>query len=95
MAPHSPARQRAAVDQAGGYAGVTGSTIHNFRSYLPWILEEHLIATLSLPLNLDQNRQHAFHARLSALRREAKDRANASPVRSARPVSARPNDADH
>ena len=61
----------------------------------PWILEEHLIATLSLPLNLDQNRQHAFHARLSALRREAKDRANASPVRSARPVSARPNDADH
>ena len=30
-----PARQGAAVDQAGGYAaGVTGSTIHNFRSYL-------------------------------------------------------------
>jgi len=35
MAPPSPARQGAAVDQAGGYAaGVTGSTIHNFRSYL-------------------------------------------------------------
>jgi transposase InsO family protein len=33
--PPSPARQGAAVDQAGGYAaGVTGSTIHNFRSYL-------------------------------------------------------------
>jgi hypothetical protein len=30
-----PARQCAVVDQAGGYAaGFTGSTIHNFRSYL-------------------------------------------------------------
>jgi len=30
-----PARQGAAVDQAGGYAArVAGSTIHNFRSYL-------------------------------------------------------------
>jgi hypothetical protein len=29
------ARHEAAVDQAGGYAAdVTGSTIHNFRSYL-------------------------------------------------------------
>jgi hypothetical protein len=46
----------------------------------PWLLEEQLIATVSLPLNLDQNRQHAFQARLSALRREAKARANASPV---------------
>ena len=35
MPPPPPARLGAAVDQAGGYAaGVTGSTIHNFRSYL-------------------------------------------------------------
>ena len=46
----------------------------------PWLLEERLIATVSLPLNLDQIRHHAFHARLSALRKEAKARANASPV---------------
>ena len=38
MPPPSPARQGAAVDQAGGYApGVTGSTIHNFRSYLHFL----------------------------------------------------------
>ena len=38
-----PARQRATVDQAGGYAaGVTGSTIHNFRSYLEVRDEEAL-----------------------------------------------------
>lgn len=46
----------------------------------PWLLEEQLISTVSVPLNLDQNRQHAFHARLSALRKEAKARANALPV---------------
>jgi hypothetical protein len=46
----------------------------------PWLLEEQLIGSVSLPLNLDQNRQHAFHARLSALRREAKARADALPV---------------
>ena len=35
-----PARQGAAVAQAGRYAaGVTGSTIHNFRSYLPGYIE--------------------------------------------------------
>jgi hypothetical protein len=34
----SPARQGAAVDQAGGYAaGITGYTIHNFRSYLHFV----------------------------------------------------------
>src|SRR5262245_10801770 len=33
--PLPPAPQGMAVDQAGGYAaGVTGSTIHNFRAYL-------------------------------------------------------------
>jgi GIY-YIG catalytic domain len=25
-----------------------------------WLLEEQFIATVSLPLNLDQNRNHAF-----------------------------------
>jgi hypothetical protein len=41
----------------------------------PWRLEEQLIASVSLPLNLDQNRQHVLHDRLSALRREARRRA--------------------
>ena len=41
----------------------------------PWRLEERLIASLSLPLNLEQNRHHAFHEQLSALRREARRRA--------------------
>jgi hypothetical protein len=31
----------------------------------PWLLEAQLIASVSLPLNLDQNRNHAFHATLS------------------------------
>ena len=43
----------------------------------PWRLEEQLIAAVSLPLNLDQNRHHAFHDRLSALRRDARRRAEA------------------
>jgi hypothetical protein len=41
----------------------------------PWRLEGQLIASVSLPLNLDQNRNHAFHEHLSALRREARRRA--------------------
>lgn len=41
----------------------------------PWRLEERLIASLSLPLNLEQNRHHAFHEQLSALRRAARRRA--------------------
>jgi len=52
----------------------------------PWLLEEQLIATVSLPLNLDQNRQHAFHARLSALRSDARAQANASPIWRATPL---------
>ena len=46
----------------------------------PWNLEHHLIDNYSLPLNLDQNRLHAFHSVLSKLRREAKDRARTLPV---------------
>jgi len=46
----------------------------------PWLLEEKLIASVCLPLNLDQNRAHPFHATLSALRSEAKRRADSLPV---------------
>jgi hypothetical protein len=46
----------------------------------PWVLEEKMISTLSLPLNLDQNRGHAFHQQLSELRRTAKARARDQPI---------------
>lgn len=46
----------------------------------PWELETEVIKTYSLPLNLDQNRQHPFHATLSRLRREAKQNARDKPV---------------
>lgn len=40
MPPPLPARQGAAVHQAGGYAaGATGSTIHNIRSYLVYAFD--------------------------------------------------------
>jgi hypothetical protein len=51
-------------------------TVHD----LPWEVEEHLIRTVGLPLNLDQNRHHGFHATLTGLRREAKARARSLPV---------------
>lgn len=41
----------------------------------PWRVEEELICSVSLPLNLDQNRNHSFHAQLTARRRAAKSRA--------------------
>lgn len=46
----------------------------------PWTFEEQLIRSVCLPLNLDQNRSHAFHATLSTVRRAAKRRADALPV---------------
>lgn len=46
----------------------------------PWLLEETLIASLDLPLNLDQNRHHPFHTELSRQRSEAKAAAAALPV---------------
>jgi hypothetical protein len=46
----------------------------------PWKTEEYLIRTVSLPLNLDQNRHHAFHADLSGIRRAAKARARELPI---------------
>jgi hypothetical protein len=46
----------------------------------PWLVEEELIRTVDLPLNLDQNRHHAFHAELTRLRAEQKARAKDLPV---------------
>ena len=46
----------------------------------PWRVEEQLIRSVSLPLNLDQNRHHGFHSVLSEIRRAAKARARALPV---------------
>ena len=46
----------------------------------PHRLETHLVSTLALPLNLDQNKSHSFHRSLSELRRRARKRANAEPI---------------
>lgn len=46
----------------------------------PWLLEEKIIGELSLPLNLDMNRQHSFHKTLSQIRKAAKDTARALPI---------------
>lgn len=48
----------------------------------PWILEEHLLATLDLPLNLDGNARHPFHAVLTKARADAKSATERSPIRS-------------
>jgi hypothetical protein len=46
----------------------------------PWKLEEKLISTLHLPLNLDQNRKNEFFPVLSGLRKAARVRARALPI---------------
>ncbi len=46
----------------------------------PWKLEEELIRSLVLPLNLDQNRHSPFHQRLSAVRAEQRTLARSLPV---------------
>lgn len=46
----------------------------------PWLLEERLIHSVDLPLNLDQNRDHRFHAELSRLRAQAKRLADAEDI---------------
>jgi len=46
----------------------------------PWETEKYLIRTVSLPLNLDQNRHHLFHSELSGIRRLAKTRARELPI---------------
>jgi hypothetical protein len=46
----------------------------------PWTVETQLITSVCLPLNLDQNRSHPFHATLSALRATAKRQVDELPV---------------
>lgn len=46
----------------------------------PWVLEEEMIASLDLPLNLDKNNHNGFYAELRAQRRAAKVAATALPV---------------
>jgi hypothetical protein len=46
----------------------------------PWVAEAHLISTLTLPLNLDQNTHHPFTEKLLALRSAARRRADGLPV---------------
>jgi hypothetical protein len=46
----------------------------------PSKVEEELIATVDLPLNLDQNRRHGFHAVLCNIGREAKAKARELPI---------------
>lgn len=46
----------------------------------PWNAEEELIRTLSLPLNLAQNRDHPFHQTLKALRASSRRRARDLPI---------------
>ncbi|MEU7833676.1 GIY-YIG nuclease family protein [Nonomuraea sp. NPDC049129] len=48
----------------------------------PWTGETELIARLDLPLNLDQNRRHAFYSYLSGLRASARARARSLPTSS-------------
>lgn len=46
----------------------------------PWITEAGAIADMPLPLNLDMNRLHPFHATLTDVRRLARERARSLPV---------------
>jgi hypothetical protein len=46
----------------------------------PWLLEEELIRSVTLPLNLDQNR-HSFCPQLSMVRRAAREEARLRPTR--------------
>jgi hypothetical protein len=46
----------------------------------PWELEDALLRQIALPLNLQSNKHHPFHATLSALRQAAKAAARELPV---------------
>lgn len=46
----------------------------------PWTAEEEVIAAESLPLNLEGNRHHPFHARLTEIRRSCRHCADAAPI---------------
>lgn len=53
----------------------------NFVSYdRPWELEDHLIANVDLPLNLEGNSRNRFHPVLTEARSRCVTRANALPV---------------
>jgi hypothetical protein len=47
----------------------------------PWRLEESLIGSLVLPLNLDRNRRSPFHDTLSALRAAHRFQARSQPIK--------------
>ncbi len=46
----------------------------------PWLLEDHILATTPLPLNIEKNSQHPFCTELRALRAEARRHARTLPV---------------
>ena len=46
----------------------------------PWVAEQRLIASVNLPLNLDQNRHHAFHQQLTQVRADARMAARTLPI---------------
>ena len=46
----------------------------------PWILEEEFIKKLSLPLNLDKNKDHPFYEKLKIKRKMAKINARKLPI---------------
>ena len=46
----------------------------------PWLLENELLRTVSLPLNLKGNRHHHFATQLSGLRRRANAYARELPI---------------
>jgi GIY-YIG catalytic domain len=46
----------------------------------PWVLEGHIIATTSLPLNIESNNKHAFCEQIRRIRVEARQHARAMPV---------------
>ncbi|WP_199306928.1 GIY-YIG nuclease family protein [Pseudanabaena sp. FACHB-2040] len=58
----------------------TNAFITWFTVQEPWLLEQRLIAEVSLPLNLEHNQHHPFHSELSALRRHCRERADQLPV---------------
>lgn len=47
----------------------------------PWLVENELIASLDLPLNLANNQDNPFYARLSAIRKAARAAVRQSPAR--------------
>ena len=46
----------------------------------PWTLETELLQTLSLPLNIEQNGEHAFASKLGEIRKDAKRLARDQPI---------------